>query len=70
MKKPTENTETTVVLECIVDGQTQPESAWINQNYEGYRCLFCSDHCRAKFEADPEQFIGETQTLEQPLGYS
>ncbi len=58
-------------LKCITDeAHTEPQPVWLNETYEGFVCLFCSPRCRANFEADPERFIGPTQGLVRPLGYS
>ncbi len=58
-------------LKCIMDdAHTEPQPLWLNETYEGFRCLFCSPRCRARFEAAPEQFIGEAPALVRPPGYS
>jgi len=50
-------------------GTDKPEQEWVEETYEAERRRFCSAHVRAKFEAEPEPCIGETQALCQPLGY-
>ncbi|MDP1989744.1 MAG: heavy metal translocating P-type ATPase [Syntrophales bacterium] len=37
---------------------TTDEKAFIRHEHEGKVYYFCSDHCLAKFKADPESFIG------------
>ncbi|MBW3634997.1 MAG: NAD(P)/FAD-dependent oxidoreductase [Armatimonadetes bacterium] len=57
-------------LRCIMGNHDEPENEWINEIYEGVVCLFCSERCRAAFEADPETHLGETQALVRAPGYS
>lgn len=57
-------------LQCIMGDHDTPEREWINEIYEGTVCLFCSEKCQAEFEADPEPYLEETQTLVRALGYS
>jgi YHS domain-containing protein len=54
---------------CRVCGREVAPEAGIRESYEGHRCCFCSPECQARFEADPEQYLGETQCLTQPPGY-
>ena len=54
---------------CLVCGSDVAPGEGIRESYEGTRCVFCSPGCQAKFEADPERYLGETQCLVQPPGY-
>ena len=55
---------------CLVCGQAVTVEAGISACYEGQRCSFCSAKCQAKFEADPERYVGATQCLSHiPPGY-
>jgi len=55
---------------CLVCGTDAPEQAWVDETYEAQPCRFCSPHCQAKFEAEPEPYAPEIKTLVRPLGYS
>lgn len=33
----------------------------VNFDYEGRTYYFCSDHCRAQFEKEPERYISQRQ---------
>lgn len=55
---------------CITCGNEIPAGSGIHEVYEGQRLPFCSPECQAKFESDPERYIGETQSLARPPGYT
>lgn len=55
---------------CLVCGREVAAEEGIRESYEGRRLCFCSPEDQAKFEADPERYVGETQCLVRPLGYS
>ena len=55
---------------CVVCRRQAVSGEGIDESYEGERLHFCSPECQAKFEADPERYIGETQALNRPLGYT
>ena len=45
---------------------TEDEKAFIRHEHGGKTYYFCSDHCLAKFRADPESFIGGKAGNESP----
>ena len=55
---------------CLVCGRGEPEKGWVDETYEAQNCRFCSLHCQAKFEVEPEPYAPEVKTLVRPLGYS
>jgi len=52
------------VCGMTVDPQTKPHHA----EFEGETFHFCSDHCREKFEAEPERYLTEPEAEEMPEG--
>jgi Cu+-exporting ATPase len=42
--------------------QMEPEDVASETNYEGKSYYFCSDECRKKWDADPEQYAKEMAT--------
>ena len=55
---------------CLVCGSEVAPGEGVREVYEGRPCCFHSRECQARFEADPERYLGETQDLVRPLGYS
>jgi len=45
---------------------TEDEKAFIRHEHGGKPYYFCSDHCLAKFKADPERFIGSKAGSDPP----
>lgn len=54
---------------CLVCEREIPLPERILESYEGHLCCFCSPRCQARFEADPERYLGETVSLSHPPGY-
>ncbi len=55
---------------CLVCGGQSPEKEWVDEIYEAEKRRFCSAHCQARFETEPERYVGPTQGLVRPRGYS
>jgi Cu+-exporting ATPase len=47
-------------VDPVCDRKIEEESAAAEARYEGAVYYLCSDECRRRFEADPEQYAGET----------
>jgi len=55
---------------CLVCNREIGATGGFHEVYEGRCCSFCSPKCQARLEQDPEAYLGETQDLLRPLGYS
>jgi hypothetical protein len=55
---------------CLVCDKQNPDKEWVDDIYEAEKRRFCSLHCQARFETEPEQYVGPTQGLVRPQGYS
>ena len=55
---------------CLVCGRSEPEKEWVDECYEAQPCRFCSPHCQARFESQPQSYIAGAHSLLRPLGYS
>lgn len=57
---------------CLVCNRSEPEpeKEWVDEVYEAEPCRFCSPHCQAWFEAEPQDYVAEGHSLRRPLGYS
>jgi len=70
MHDPAPPTESEQGKACRSCGKDNEEATALEAIYEGEPHHFCSPDCQAKFEADPERYVGETQALCRPPGYS
>lgn len=55
---------------CLVCGKREPEKEWIDETYAAQLCRFCSPHCQAKFESNPQTYAPNCDFGRKPLGYS
>ncbi len=55
---------------CLVCNRSEPEGEWLDEVYQAQPCRFCSPHCQARFEAEPQDYVEEAHGLRRPLGYS
>ena len=56
--------------QCLVCGRRVAPAEGLREVYEGRSCRFCSPECQARLEQDPEPYLGTTQDLLRPPGYS
>jgi YHS domain-containing protein len=55
---------------CITCGAEVAPGEGIRSSYGGEVRIFCSPQHQARFEQDPERYVGETQDLSRPPGYT
>ncbi len=51
-----------------VCGMTVPADAPLRATYQGEMYVFCSEHCRARFEKEPERYARKAEGQGAPLG--
>ena len=51
-----------------VCGMTVPADAPLRATYQGEMYVFCSEHCRARFEKEPERYARKDEGQGAPLG--
>ena len=51
-------------LDPVCKMEVNPASAEAQSEYEGQTFYFCSQECKRKFDANPEQYIDETDRAE------